>query len=300
LDLRKWQTEAAFKMADRNTRARSEWSRYFRLPVHSVEALHARFVTHCYPRHVHDYLVIGLVESGAQAYWYRGQRHITPAGQIFLVNPDEPHTGESATVDGYVYRTLYPRADLLARVVEDLGTGQGVPFFAGAVLNDPGLASLLSRLHQSLAEQHPKSECESLLFRALAHLIARHSETRANPKPAGSEREAVRKAREYLETNFSADVSLSELGALVSLSPFYLARAFEREIGLPPHAYLEGVRIRKAREILDRGSDLVSAALAVGYSDQSHLTRRFKRFLGITPGQYIRESKIRQDRLDKN
>jgi AraC-like DNA-binding protein len=138
-----------------------------------------------------------------------------------------------------------------------------------------------------------------LLFRALAHLIVHHSETRVGPRLAGCERESVRRAREHLEANFSADVSLSELGTLVSLSPFYLARAFEREIGLPPHAYLEGVRIRKAREILDQGSDLASTALAVGYSDQSHLTRRFKRFLGITPGHYIRESKIRQDRLDR-
>jgi AraC-like DNA-binding protein len=76
------------------------------------------------------------------------------------------------------------------------------------------------------------------------------------------------------------------------LSPYYFARAFESEIGVPPHAYLEGVRIRKAREFLDRGDTIVSAALSVGYSDQSHLTRRFKRFLGITPGQYIREARF--------
>lgn len=299
-DLKKIAVRTAFTMAEETKRERSEWSRYYRLPVNSVEALHARFVTHCYPRHSHDYFVIGLVESGAQAYWYRGQRHVTPAGQIFLVNPDEPHTGESATLDGYVYRTLYPSEDLLARLVEDTGAGRGVPYFTGSVLNDPVLVRLLSRLHQRLAGQASNSECESLLFKGLAHLIAHHSENPVSPKPAGSERGAVRRAREYLEANFSQDVSLSELATLVSLSPFYLARAFESEIGLPPHAYLEGVRIRKAREILDRGSDLVSTALAVGYSDQSHLTRRFKRFLGITPGQYIRESKIRQDGAANN
>src|SRR5579863_5737223 len=90
---------------------RNEWSRYYRLPgSESVEALHAHFVSHRYPRHVHDYFVVGLVEIGAQSYWYRGERHTTPAGQIFLVNPDEPHTGEAATPEGYVYRTLYSGA----------------------------------------------------------------------------------------------------------------------------------------------------------------------------------------------
>jgi len=111
----------------------------------------------------------------------------------------------------------------------------------------------------------------------------------------GKERPAVRKAREYLETNFADDMSLFKLAGLVSLSPYYFARAFERETGLPPHTYLEGVRIQRAREFLDKGDTIVSAALSVGYSDQSHFTHRFKRFLGITPGQYIREGKIRQD-----
>ncbi|MGA9671656.1 MAG: AraC family ligand binding domain-containing protein, partial [Terracidiphilus sp.] len=62
---------------------RDEWSQYYRLPgPESVEVLHAHFVSHRYPRHVHDYFVVGLVESGAQSYWYRGARYITPAGLV--------------------------------------------------------------------------------------------------------------------------------------------------------------------------------------------------------------------------
>jgi transcriptional regulator GlxA family with amidase domain len=109
------------------------------------------------------------------------------------------------------------------------------------------------------------------------------------------ERPAVTAALEYMETHFAEDVTIAKLAALVSLSPFYFARAFEKEIGLPPHAYLESIRIRKACELLDQGSTLASTALSAGYVDQSHLTHRFKRILGITPGQYVRRSKIRQD-----
>src|ERR1700721_811719 len=62
---------------------KNEWSRYYRLhDFEPVEALHARFVSHRYPRHVHDYFVIGLVENGAHTSWYRGGQHITRAGQI--------------------------------------------------------------------------------------------------------------------------------------------------------------------------------------------------------------------------
>jgi AraC-like DNA-binding protein len=277
---------------------RPEWSRFYRVgDPGSVEILHARFITHRYARHAHEHFVVGLVERGAQSYAYRGARHVTPAGRVFLVNPGEPHTGEAATPAGYVYRTLYPRTDLLARVAEDVGSHASVPYFRDAVLDDPLLAGLLSRFHRSVAEGSPRSEQETRLLAALARLVTRHADPRVRPRTSGTERPAVRRAREHMEANCAADLSLSELAGLVGLSPYYFARAFVREVGLPPHAYLEGVRIRKAVERLDRGDGIAAVALAVGYSDQSHLTRRFKRFLGITPGQYLREArgKIRQD-----
>lgn len=139
-----------------------EWSKFYRFDeVNAVEALHARFVGHRYPRHVHDYFVVGLVESGAQSYSYRGSKHITPAGQVFVVNPDEPHTGESATPEGYVYRTLYLTSTFLARAVEDLGCRAGIPFLKGAVISDPALASLLSRFHGALSKRFSRAERES-------------------------------------------------------------------------------------------------------------------------------------------
>lgn len=248
-----------------------EWTRYYRLGD-GAAALHARFVAHRYPRHAHAYGVVGLVESGAQSYWYRGGRHVTPAGQVFIVNPGEPHTGEAAKPTGYVYRTLYLERS---------------PHVKDAVLSDADLAQSLARLHDALASGAPKLEQDTLLLGALARL-ARHAYAPAKVPRIGRESRAVVLARDYIESHFDADVSLATLATLVGLSPYHFARVFEKATGLPPHAYLEGVRIAKARELLDRGESIVSSAISVGYADQSHLTRRFKRFLGITPGQYAR------------
>jgi AraC-like DNA-binding protein len=276
--------------------AGKEWSRYYHDPgITGLEALHARFVGHRYPRHAHDYSVIALVESGAASYWYRGAQHVAPAGHVFVVNPGEPHTGEPAKPEGYFYKTIYLRPDYLARVAEDVGGRRVLQFFRGSVYDDPRLATLFSRFHKRLADNAPKAACEALLLRALAHMITRYADPLVTGVSIGRERPAVRKAVEYIESHFAENISLAELAALVSLSPYYFARAFERETGLPPHGYLENVRIRKAREFLDEGQSLAGAALAAGYSDQSHLTHRFKRFLGITPGQYVRESKFQQD-----
>jgi AraC-like DNA-binding protein len=65
---------------------------------------------------------------------------------------------------------------------------------------------------------------------------------------------AVTTARDFIEEHFGEDVTITRLAALSALSPYYFARVFEREVGLPPHAYLESVRIRKVRELTARPS----------------------------------------------
>jgi AraC-like DNA-binding protein len=139
-----------------------------------------------------------------------------------------------------------------------------------------------------VAEGASTLSVESKLIDALAHLIRRCADDQRSRSRALSERSAVRTAREYIDAHYDVDVSLSELAALVHLSPFYFARAFQKDVGLPPHAYLETVRIKRARELLLRGVPITDVSAAVGYGDQSHFTHRFKRLVGMTPGQVAR------------
>ena len=57
-------------------------------------------------------------------------------------------------------------------------------------------------------------------------------------------------------------------------------------MGLTPHAYLNHIRVLRARDLLRQGCPIAQAAVNVGFVDQSHLHRHFKRIVGVTPGQY--------------
>jgi hypothetical protein len=76
------------------------------------------------------------------------------------------------------------------------------------------------------------------------------------------------------------------------LVPFRMVRTFTRQIGLPPHAYLNQVRVNRAKQLLANGEPIALVAYETGFADQSHLTRHFKRLFGLTPGQYS----MRQER----
>ena len=272
-----------------------EWSRYYVRPqVHGIAFIHAAFVTHAFPWHAHDHYALGVIETGSQTFSCRGGKHATSTGGLFVVHPDEPHTGEPASPTGFTYRTFYPTVELMARAAAELvGRQRSTPYFPAAVIADPVLARRFVALQHTLIAQPGTLEGETRLLGALAALIARHAAPQVTLRPPGRERTAVREARAYIAAHYGDDLSLTDLARLSGLSPFYFARVFRAEVGLPPHAYLESVRIGVAQGLLTQGVPLAAVAQATGFADQSHFTRRFRRTIGVPPGQYARAGQDR-------
>src|SRR5262249_17371482 len=104
--------------------------------------------------------------------------------------------------------------------------------------------------------------------------------------PAGRERAAVKRARDYLREHLSEQVRLDDLADHVGLDKFHLIRAFRAEVGVPPYQFLTHARIHRARELLRAGMPALRVASAVGYCDQSQLHRHFVRLVGQSPARY--------------
>lgn len=255
-----------------------------------LELMRATDVTQRFPRHAREGFAVGVIEDGALGFFYRGANVVAPPGAINLANPDEPHTGQAAVAGGWTYRMYYMSHDLLQQAADQIGEGRtGFPFFQRGVIHDPCLAEGLRRLHVDL-ERGPcgRLEAQSRLLDTLVLLIRRHADAPPHPRPVGRERRAVARAREYMESCFAEDLSVEQVAATAGLSPYHFIRVFGRQSGLPPHAYLTQIRIRRARAMLRAGQPVAVTALAAGFADQSHFTRQFKRPIGITPGKYRR------------
>ena len=64
-------------------------------------------------------------------------------------------------------------------------------------------------------------------------------------------------------------------------------RRFRELLRMTPTQYLRSVRIQAAQQLLTTTSrTLVEIAVQVGYTDQSHLTKRFREATGMTPAAY--------------
>lgn len=254
-----------------------------------LELLRATYITHAFARHAHETFAIGVIEEGLHSFWWRGATHLTPPGDIVVVNPGEVHTGQAARHTGYTYRMLYPPAGLLQRVADEIyGRAWGIPFFPRAVIHDPVLARQIRDFHLTMERPASALERETRLVQALATLMLRHAEVRPPEQDGGPGQAAVRRARAFLDEHFAEAVLLAQLATIAEMSPFYLARAFRAQVGVPPHTYLEGVRVARAKSLLIAGHTLAQVAFDTGFADQSHFTHRFKRAVGVTPGRYAR------------
>jgi AraC-like DNA-binding protein len=267
-----------------------EWSQIQRHPQLDVGLLQAFYVQHAYPRHSHDYYVICLIEKGFQSFTHQGATHFTPPGGVILINPGAAHTGEAADEHGFQMRSLYPTlAHMQMAAFELTGRHQGLPFFKEVRVDQRWAQASLLALHRALTRGASSLECESRFTWTLAQLIRQYADLRFGEQLLGREHRAVQRARRYIEERYAHGLRLAELAAHVTLSPYYLLRAFRAEVGMPPYAYLESVRIRHAQRLIEAGRPLAEVAAEVGFSSQSHLTRRFKQIIGVTPGQYARQ-----------
>ena len=252
-----------------------------------IGGLQAYYVDHAFPRHSHDYYVICVVRTGLQSFTHKGAKHFTPPGGTILINPDAVHTGETADANGFEMFSLYPTIKHMQNLVFELtGRHRVTPFFKEVRVDRPWLANSLLSLYRTLAQETNPLECEARFIGILAQLIKHFADITVNEEQPGRERKAVRQARRHIEECFAQGINLTQLAEHVSLSPYYLLRVFRAEVGMPPYAYLESVRIRQAQRLIEAGKPLAEVAAEVGFSSQSHLTHRFKQIIGVTPGQY--------------
>lgn len=247
----------------------------------------AWWVEHSFAPHMHDFYAVSLNYRGRGAFDCRREVHDAAPGTCNLIAPGELHTGRATSGDGWIYRNLYIEVPLMTRLLRRI-EWQG-PFdvrFKSSLVRDRVLATRLARVFASMTESSSLLQNESLLLSAVARLITDHFVRGHALSEAGREHAAVTRAKEWLDANSEQNVSIRSLADVAGLSPYYLVRAFHRQVGVPPHQYQTVVRVNRARKLLASGAALSEVAYRTGFCDQSHLTRCFKRTLGVTPGRY--------------
>lgn len=258
---------------------------YLRLPLAGIDAMNARSAR-SFSRHTHDQFGLGIVDAGGHSSWSgRGQVEAGP-GSFITVNPGEVHDGRAVGGLPRAWRILYLEPGALGALRADVLDGAGAEFeFQAPVFADGVLRACFERAWEFTchgATIDSTRACETAMLTLIgglaAHGRARRIHSRFSPD--------IRRARERIDADPAAPLTLAQLANEAGVSRFQLIRGFARDLGLSPHAYIVQRRLALARGLIRAGHALADVALASGFCDQSHLARCFTRQFGVPPRRY--------------
>ena len=224
------------------------------------------------------------VETGAFA---AGSMMLLPAGTKAYFSWNMPHSHLILNITPQMLLAASPITETEARIqLQEIFSARD---------------TLVYRLGMSLLDElsSPDQPAQSMVVesasRALvAHLIRSFSSRdgaaveHAKEGASLSTRHLTR-VLHHIELHLGQAITLDDLAELANASRFHFTRLFKRSTGVSPMAYVEQRRIQRARDMIGEGSlTLAEIAVAVGFADQSHFTRRFHLHCGLTPAVFAR------------
>ena len=84
-------------------------------------------------------------------------------------------------------------------------------------------------------------------------------------------------------------IDATTVAARLNLSPYQFRQRLTAITGNTPQAFIQVIRMRRARHLLDNHPELSVSDVArlCAYNDTPNFTRAFKNTFGITPSQYL-------------
>ncbi|MEN6411376.1 MAG: AraC family transcriptional regulator [Veillonellales bacterium] len=261
--------------------------RFIKYPeLSNLGIVHGKNISHSLLRHAHSTFCVTAIIKGARKCSGRDNDFIIAREKVTLMGPGVVHACQSQT-ERYSYVTVCVNPSSIHEALERLDRPACVNLDMPLTgVDDHALYSSVVSLAMSIEYFVSDLAVETEYYNFIGSLLPYFSNQKLIPAVFGRNDKMVNTVCEYVTDNYDQNISLREICRLVNLSPFYLTRIFSETVGVPPHLFLNLVRIRKAKSLLGSWPSLTDVAAKVGFFDQSHFIRTFKKIVGMTPKEY--------------
>ena len=152
----------------------------------------------------------------------------------------------------------------------------------------------INRLFFDLLQEFQNTGCSEIRLGKqitdLLTLLDPSSVPEPNALKSNAPAEAARscsRAAAYMRQHFTRPLSIEEIAASVSLSPYHFIRQFKLQYGMTPHQYLLSLRLDCARFYLRTTAKTVKEiGFACGFQSENSFCIAFKKQAGVTPTCY--------------
>lgn len=253
-------------------------------------ATHNNFIGPFFGRnHQHpDFYQVSYVLKGQERVFVGNRHYMAKEGDLFFIPPRCTH--------GSGLNDKKKRFELL-QIKFSLPRCQSLPFPAYIRIGSP--TDLLAAFYSIFNEFHMERPQRDRMMRInLAHLVLlahRCSLLKGigchlpSLKDAKLAEERMGKVIQYIQLNFSRELTLPEIAKANGCSVSALSHVFKRYVGVSPVKYLINYRLSMALDLLRRTDrKLDDIALETGFSNAYYFSRLFRKRYNQSPRRYAR------------
>ncbi|CAH1216940.1 Regulator of RpoS [Paenibacillus allorhizoplanae] len=153
-------------------------------------------------------------------------------------------------------------------------------------LGDASLQSYLWNCQMSVRDYSSREQVLDQL-----HDMARLVMEEVRKTRFSSGQQMMEAIRNYVNENFSYELTLASLAEMFHINETYLSGLFKMSVGVTFSDYVTRLRLGRAADLLQESElKLTDIATLVGYSSSSYFSTAFKKFYGKGPKEYREES----------
>lgn len=246
--------------------------------------------------HDHDFLEIALVTQGRGLHIAADGDYPIQPGSVIVIPPNQWHA--YGQCDDLVVYDCFVAPELTDSTLSFLDTElplmrtlrtSSLPLPQRIQLNPYDISLAIGALH-NMSDVSPARRSR---IQVVGHLLIyldvlnrSWSSEQANPDRT-SRHPGVSRAVHLMENDPGHSWTLAELATAACTERTHLVRLFQRDLGLPPIAYLNRLRTQAAARLLVQTDQPVTQIGArLGWDDASYFAKRFKAAYGLSPSLY--------------
>ena len=264
-----------------------------RLPIHVSEyPKHRSEAGQTVNLHYHDEIEFVVVFDGSFLIEADGERYIASEGDVVFVGSGVPHSTvhlAPSLTSLIQFRENDFLSSGITRIIKYSVKYSNLSGERVRIIKNPLLFDSLTRLIIEAEEKNPAYEmfARSEIYKVLGLLYRDGILVDTERFFATKEVQKILPALEYINKNYSENISLDSVSSLIGFDTSYFCRIFKEATGATFTEYLNFVRICKAEKLLGTTNmSILEISEAVGFASISYFNRVFKRVRNVSPGKY--------------
>lgn len=248
--------------------------------------------------HTHHFTELFYIVSGVGSFILPDQEIPVKKNDLVVINPNIEHTERSNSGDSLEYMALG-----IEGLVFSLPDAKKSPI--GLFTYQGDRDEILFFLNKLLKEVQMQEQGYELLCHNIIDILIiklrRAKQVTVEMRDSKNLNQSVALVKHYINYNFESDITLSSLAKIGNINKYYLAHRFKEEVGMSPIEYLNEIRIKAAKTLLET-TDFTIAIIseASGFSSQSLFSQTFRRFEKQTPSEYRKTNRARTKQISTN